>query len=268
MEFDARLLSAGWLAVSEVMGRDKERPQFNRTVFVEVFDDGARLSACNGFVAVSSFVPKTGSSFLDEPADDELPNLTALLHDPDQRARGLMQYVWGKSAVDSEAPMIDVRLKLDQPKLRKSDEEDELFPSKWGQLEVPDMERVQLRTLALGFLDLRAMRRRFQPDEVKAIGLSPLACGSVAKAARWLGASVVLAWQWSGAQSLALVEFERAEPSVEAIVMPARSETADDANREAGDGIVSHVEVGEEGAVDGPIPEKPTRKPRLRTVRT
>lgn len=225
--FDARYLALGWLSVAVASGKDGARPQLDRTVSIEAYPQGFRLVATDSYVLLHTWVPSLGYELDPEPALDEAPYASAVVMDPHGRARGFLAHALKLAGdLEDDAPPVEVRVALGVPE-HEDDETESATPAFEGMeatyvaLELPDAERLKLRTYEGDFPQWRRVLPDFLPVKTQAIGLNPEIIGRLSKLGR-LHHGRPLVWTFGGENRMALVEVLDSEPTITGAVMPVR----------------------------------------------
>lgn len=91
--FDPFMLARGWLSVALASARDNDQRSLDRTVEVEAYHEGLRVTATDGYVLLTSFVPNVDHKPSDEPDKGVAPYATAVAMDPHGRGRSLLAHV-------------------------------------------------------------------------------------------------------------------------------------------------------------------------------
>ncbi|TIC78813.1 hypothetical protein [Nocardioides sp. GY 10127] len=236
MRFDARLLARAWLSVANAASTDKEAPAaIYRSITIEEFVYGARLTATNRFMVLTSWVPESDSYFKPEPAMDEAPDRTVVAQDIDGRAKGLMGYLLSlvnKQGEDYIDGSIEVDLTFDARKPVGAESRgdvafDGLEPT-FTVISVPDTERVWLpivETAPVAGIAWRTVTSKHVPESTDSIGLNPEFVERIGKVGKH--ADGVVIWSFGGAEAAALVEWPSSDPHVQGCVMPRRDLSAE-----------------------------------------
>ena len=241
MRFDAARLALAWLSVAQASGSDATVPTLDRTVAIELYDDGVRLLATDRYVLLTAWVP-TLSGDEDAPAVDEAPNRTVVTQDSDRRGRDLLAYAikltklgkpgeekwYGDLVVDLE---LDVRLPVEPG----ADEHLEGLEPTYAVLTMPDRSQEHLPIIVSDYPDWRPLLHDFEPVTTDRIGLPLERLARLGALGRWNAGP--LRWTFGGPGKVARValvpdddrrardlkgaEYQR-RPYVEGLVMPAR----------------------------------------------
>lgn len=227
MRFHARQLATAWLTVATASAPAKDVPLLARTVSVELYAGGARLTATDRVAILTGWVPAVDDAYEPEPDLDEAPILRAVLADVDHRAAGLMGYARQLTADDKDLgdSGLDLRLTigLDRPDLDEG-----RFPgmeTRYAVLELPDTERVWLPIVDGDFPEWRALLASFTARRTNAVAFSgELVLGRLAKVAKLLGGPVRV--MFGGTDKAARIEADSPalELGVVGLVMPTRVE--------------------------------------------
>lgn len=108
-EVDAETLARAWLAVFTATSEDHERPILCRTVAIELWPDGVRLTACDSYMIWTAWVPRSSSKAILEPTMGELPETVVVAFDEDYRGRDLLKFAYKIVTAKDAAPQ---RVKL------------------------------------------------------------------------------------------------------------------------------------------------------------
>lgn len=224
--FDARTLARGWLAVALASARDNHRAALDRTVSIELYDEGLRLTATDSVVLLSTFVPDVDHDLEDHPDMSEVPQLSVVTMDPYGRGRGFLRHALALANAEAQADTgaeVLVEVELDA-----YDEDDASpQPSFAGMapraitLELPEAERVMLRRYSGSFPDWRPILLGFEPRKAERIMLDPEIVGRLAKVSK-IQPGASLAFTWAGDTGAALVDLHQGWPAVSGVVMPMR----------------------------------------------
>lgn len=228
MRFDAPTFARAWLPVAQASSTDaQDLPQFYRTVALEVYGNGVRLIATDRRTLLTAWAPNLDSLYDDEPALDEAPIRTVIASDADARGKGLLDYVLKlkrRDDPDNVLPpgrhVLELILDAEQPDRPDTDATFEGLEDRYVVLELPDLERVYLRTVVADFPDWRELISGWQAVDTAALALTPELVGRVCKAARWADGPLV--WKFAGPDRPALVDYVESEPHVSGLVMPRR----------------------------------------------
>lgn len=225
MEFDAGCLAPAWLSVAVASSKDGSRPALDRTVCLEQFETGMRITATDSYMLLTAWVPELDHD-VDEAADlDEAPVATATAIDRHGRARGLLGHALGLAAEAAknetgEQIVMQVRLGwVDQV----ADEDRSSFagmdPS-FVVLELPGRERVKLQVFEGPFPSWRSILTGFKAQRTGAIALSPERTEQLAKLAKRQSSLAAMRFEMGGASKGVRVTVS--ETTIEGLVMPLR----------------------------------------------
>lgn len=223
--YDARTLGRGWLSVAVASAKDSGSPQLDRTLLIEAFPEGVRLVATDRYVLLRSWVPNTEHDLDPEPELDEAPYATAVAIDPDGRAKGFLAYAMklAKDQGGDDGLGLEVRMNLgvvDQ--LAETDRPAfEGMAVRYVVLELPDVERVKLRTYEGSYPDWRRLLDGFRAVSTETIALGAEVLGRLAKLGAVHG-DRPLGWTFGGSSKMARLEVLESDPHVEGVVMPVR----------------------------------------------
>lgn len=217
--YDANLFARAWLSVALASGKDKGRPQLNRTVNIETFEDGVRLVATDGLILLYSFVPTIEEEGIaTDPGLDAAPIRTATAIDHHGRALSLMAHLNTTTVADDE----------DRKRAQVRIEFDVAAPEHVGQLdgmeaeclalEHPDHERVVLSTYDGEYPHWRKLVEGFTPRRTEAVAINPELVARLARLGKYHGGALI--WRWGGVKKPAGIEIDNGDPFVGGLVMP------------------------------------------------
>lgn len=241
MRFDAARLALAWLSVAQASGSDANLPTLDRTVALELYDDGVRLLATDRFVLLTSWVPTLGGRE-DGPHVSELPNRTVVTQDADRRGKGLLDYglklsrlgkpgeevFYGDLVVELE---LDVRLPVEPGK----DTPLEGLEPTYAVLTMPDRSQEHLPIIVSDYPDWRPLLHDFTAVTTSRIGLPLERLARLGALGKWNAGP--LRWTFGGPDKVALLRLEpeddrksrdlkgreyQRRPIVDGLVMPAR----------------------------------------------
>lgn len=234
MMFDGNALARGWLAVALAESSDRDRPQFYRSVHVEEFDAGLRITATDSYVVLRTFVPTRGADETDYPLPTDKPMATAVVFDHHGRGKGFLAHALkiGTTApaqgVRPEA--LDVRVHLGEVASHGDTHAPILTGFETAVVVLshdgPDAERggerVELDVYEGGYPDVSAIidshvARASAPTD--RILLNPDVVARLAKVAKFHGRAS-LGWTFAGDDQPARVSFPNSDPYVDGLVMP------------------------------------------------
>lgn len=247
--FDAGLLAQAWLSVAVASAKDGNRAVLDRTVCLEGFHEGLRVSATDGYLLLTSWVPNVDHDFGDAPGLDVRPYTSAVAMDPHGRARGLLGHALGlaveaEKAGDLEEVLVSVELGV----VDLVDAEPGVLPGMdptWVTVEVPDRERVKLRVYDGEFPSWRKVLASHRPQRTAGVALAAERMDQLAKLAKRQTSGLgVLRFEFGGESEGVLVS--GSHPPVEGLVMPVRWDFDADAPLDPPGGAAA----GDEGDVD------------------
>lgn len=229
MRFDAPTLASGWLSVAQASGTDRDAVVLHKTVAVEVFDGGVRLSATDRFVILTAWIPTLSRT--PEPHLEEAPARTVVVQDADGRGRGLLGYLLSLAArkereLDQTLPYGDMQaslefdVRLPDGTLPDADVALEGMEPTFTVIDVPDLERVYLPVVESIYPDWRRILGTHQAEKTDTIMLHPERLGPLAKAGKWAEGGVL--WTFGGDERPALIEWPDSDPHLMGAVMPMR----------------------------------------------
>lgn len=231
MIFDAPTLCRGWLAVAQASCADKEAVILHKTVAIEVYPDGLRLTATDRFVLLTAWVPDVGHTIDHEPRIEEAPIRTVVVQDGDGRGKGLLAYLLALVARKEK----ELQAELPHGQMRASIEFDVRMPDgttpdadvalegmepTFTVIDIPDTERVYLPVVESVYPDWRRLRGDHEVEKTDTIMLHPERLGPVSKAGRWADGGVL--WTFGGEERTALIEWPDSDPHLVGAVMPMR----------------------------------------------
>ena len=231
--FDARHLAPMWLSVAVASGTEKYSPVLCRTISIEAFETGVRLTATDSYTLLTAWVPALDpdadgfdrhedfGELAPTPALDEAPYATAVAVDAHGRAKGLLRHAW-HLATQKDAMPLDIRLELGVVDLVADGEQslDGMSPS-WVTLEIPDKERVKLRTYEGEFPSWRGLLGSLARKRTAGVDLMSDRLSQMAKLAA-LNEGQPLRFTFGGRSSA--VHVEVVGRPLEGMVMPLRTD--------------------------------------------
>lgn len=238
MIFDAPTLCRGWLAVAQASCADKDAVVLHKTVAIEVYPDGLRLTATDRFVLLTAWVPDVAHTIEHEPRIEEAPVRTVVVQDGDGRGKGLLAYLLALVARKEKELQAD----LPHGQMRASIEFDVRMPDgtapdadvalegmepTFTVIDIPDTERVYLPVVESTYPNWRAIRGDHVAEKTDTITLHPERLGPVSKAGRWADGGVL--WTFCGEERTALIEWPDSDPRLVGAVMPMRVRLAGEA---------------------------------------
>ena len=241
MRFDAPTLALAWLSVAQASGSDVNLPTLDRTVALELYDDGVRLLATDRYVLLTAWVPTLGGRE-HGPHVSEVPNRTVVTQDSDARGKGLLGYAiklakLGKPAEEKPYGDLVVELELDVRLPAGVDEDTPLegLEPTYAVLTIPDTERVLLPIVVSDYPDWRPLLHDFEPVTTTRIGLPLERLARLGALGKWNAGP--LRWTFGGPDKVALLRLEpederrtrdrkgaehQRRPVIDGLVMPAR----------------------------------------------
>ena len=224
--FDARSLARGWLSVALASSSDDDRPALHRTISIEAYPEGLRLTATDSFMLLTCWVPNLDDDLATPPSIDEPPYSTAVAMDPHARAKGFLAHAAKLAkALGPDADPLPVQVRLGV--IDDSEPDDGLvafdgFEVPYVHLELPDgAERLKLRCYEGPFPNWRPILSGFTPEATDRITLNPDIVGRLAEIDK-IQPGCYLRFRWGGTIGAAHVETHQASPHVQGIVMPVR----------------------------------------------
>lgn len=233
--FDARPLARAWLAVTQAAATADDRPVLNRTVHVERYASGVRLTSTDSYLLLTAWVPTIDALFEAPPEFDEAPEAEAILADVDGLGAHLMKHLAKVTRDTKDMPYgdmmtVEARLRLSEYRPDTSPAQRlEGLSENFGVVEVPDVERVWLRRIEWEFPSWRSIEAGFEEKRTGAVVLNPEVIGRLCKAAGYLdpgpGSAHVL-FRFGGPDKVAAVEITCPNDDgveIKGLVMPVRS---------------------------------------------
>ncbi len=240
-------LARGWLSVRTASVKDAGRPQLDRSIYIEQFGQGLRLTAADSYLLLSAWVPALHHELEAAPSDDEIPYAAAVALDPYGRAAGLLGHMLALWKSD-EAKTVDLNLVVHlnvpwQPaEIPSAELQLDGFAALAVTIEHPDHERVQLEVYEGDYPDTRRLFASHKPGRPDVLALTGHMLARLGKAAKVHGDGTVVHHRFGGALKPVLVTFGE-EPEVRGLAMPCAWDLARDAP------AVSAREVGDEVCV-------------------
>lgn len=227
--FDARLFARGWLSVAIASTKDLN-PVLDRTVLVELHDEGARLTSTDRRILLTTWVPTLEAWDAGEPDLDTAPAFgDYVVTDLDGRGSNLLGYALALTNVDTyDVGDVELDLVADKPRppttetTAASGRLDLPDERRYVVLELPDVEKVWLRQLEDDYPSWRRLVTSHRPKTTKAVALDAGILGKLAKLGKYHAAELPLLWHFGGADKVARLEVAESEPSVTGLVMPSR----------------------------------------------
>lgn len=224
-EFDAWTFARSWLAVATAASDDDERPILWRTVAVELWPNGVRLTSTDSYLLWSAWVPRVGFHANPEPAFEELPDEVIVACDADFRGRDLLKFAY-KVVTAKDAPPQNLKVSLGPAPL-----EDGQFPGTEREAvafsfpaDVAISERVVLGTIEGHYPEWRALLTHGAKN-VKEVALGPELLARIGSIKRWWGTAIK--FTFTGAVSVVHMTPRPTEHAGSLVggVMPVRIET-------------------------------------------
>lgn len=241
MRFDGPRLALAWLSVAQASGSDANLPTLDRTVALELYDDGVRLLATDRYVLLTAWVPTLGGRE-DGPHVSELPNRTVVTQDSDARGKGLLTYALklaklGKPGEEKLYGDLVVELELDVrlPVEPGADVHIEGLEPTYAVLTMPDRSQEHLPIIVSDYPDWRPLLHDFTAVTTSRIGLPLERLARLGALGKWNAGP--LRWTFGGPDKVALLRLEpeddrrsrdvkgreyQRRPIVDGLVMPAR----------------------------------------------
>lgn len=242
MRFDGPRLALAWLSVRQASASDVTAPTLDRTVALELYDNGVRLLATDRYVLLTAWVPTLDAKHEDAPHVSTLPNRTVVTQDADQRGKGLLEYAlklaklgkpgeekpYGDLIVDLE---LDVRLPIEPGE----DVHLEGLEPTYAVLTMPDRSQEHLPIVVSDYPDWRPLLHDFEPVTTSRIGLPLERLARLGALGKWNAGP--LRWTFGGPDKVALLRLEpeddrksrdrkghewQRRPIVDGLVMPSR----------------------------------------------
>ncbi len=232
--YNGAILARAWLSVAVASSTDKQRPQLNRTVSIESYPEGVRLTATDSYVLLTAFVPDIDHHEGDEPEIGEAPVSTAVAMDDYGRAKSFFEHVLtldDEAQEDEYADRPEVELTLGVIDTLDGGAAFAGMEALYVVVEMLDRERLKLRTYESAYPNWRRAWSAFSPVTTGAIALNPTIVGRLAKVAK-LHNDAPLLWTFGGATKAAMIEFSESIPAVSGVVMPIRWDFDRNAPRE------------------------------------
>jgi hypothetical protein len=231
VRFDAPTLSRGWLAVAQASCSDKDAPILHKTIALEVYATGVRLTATDRFVVLTVWVPDVGHNLGDEPTIGEAPDRTVVVQDSDGRGKGLLAYLLSlvvrkERELAAQLPYgqmqasIEFDVRLPDGSTPDADVALEGMEPTYTVVDIPDTERVYLPVVESVYPDWRRIIGNHQAEETDTIMIHPERLGALAKDGRWAEGGVL--WTFGGEERTALIEWPHSDPHLTGAVMPMR----------------------------------------------
>lgn len=231
--FDGLALARGWLSVAVASGgADKHLPPtLQRTISIEEYAEGLRLTATDTTLLLTTWVPNlTVGELHPEPEPDEIPSNHVIAYDPHGRGKGFLGHVLALALARADDDNIAKAIEVDVQLAVDGDEDDEPGPATFDgdgfddtylQLELEGHERLRLVLLDGGFPTWRKLALDFKGRRTDQVALAPEMAGRLAKLGK-IQPGATLGFQWAGADKAARLTLVKADPAVAGFVMPCR----------------------------------------------
>lgn len=224
--YPARDLARAWLTVAQASGTDKAVVRTNRTVSVDTFWEGVRLTATDLYMVITAWVPNVDHELARAPDPDEPPDRSEVVADVDKRAVALMKYVVKLTAEEDEDDWLGTPAELTvQWDVDDPDDEpvlDDSLATKWTALSIPDRERVHLPTLGIKAAD--AHKVALAPPAATGathVGMNLDLLYKLAPCRRWYPGCAVR-WAFAGPTAAVAFTLHGSRPPVHGALMPMR----------------------------------------------
>lgn len=224
LTFDAANLARGWLSVLQAAGTDPKDPgPFYRSVHVEFYAGGVRLTATDRRILLTAWVPRLDHEDDPPPHLDEDPVAATVALDLAQRGKGLFRYAYPLAVDPDRHDPLPVVLTVEkaqdeaQGQLPFEDFEGELVV-----FDLPGMERLRLRVFGGTYPNWRGQFAQHSRKRTTAIALATDALQRLAVLGDWNGGP--LTWEFGGINAVARVAIGDGPVIVEGLVMPDRWE--------------------------------------------
>lgn len=222
LTFNPETLAGGWLPVAVAASDDKGRPALFKTLSIEQYHDGIRLTSTDSYMLLTAWVPTVAAEadLSPEPTLDEAPDRVAVVVDHDGRGRGLITYA---AQLASKDVPIDITLTLDgsvQYEVESGPETFEGMAPRHATLQVPGMEMVRLNTYEGEFPDWRKIDSAFEAQPTPTVALAPSIVARLVKAAKVQDRKI--GWTFGGETAAARVDLIDSDPFVTGYAMPCR----------------------------------------------
>lgn len=259
MRFDARDLAHAWLAVAQAAGTEKLLPFLYRTVSIEEYLHGVRLTATDRYVLLTTWVPALDDAYYNSkaPTVEDAPERTVVAQDPDGRARGLCGYVLSLvNRIDPEEYVpgqveISIDFDVQMPVGVGDDATFEGLEPTYTVLNVPDTERVYLPIIGAVTVAgdaWRSVTHSHVPESTREIMLNPEFLERIGKVRKH--AAGPLTWTFGGSDRAALIEWRESDPHISGVVMPRKLEKGEESPHFPGI-VVKAAEVDDDEDPDG-----------------
>lgn len=221
----AATLARGWLSVATAFSKDAtgNRPALYRTVHVQQYPHGLRLSATDSYLLLHTYVPEVDYEYDPEPGFDEIPTASAVAIDRYNRAGGLLQYLLTLSKSDDHKGLectVHLNVAWQPEDVDPAEAQLDGFEALAVRIEYPDNERVQLPVYDGRFPNIGLLIQA-KAARTDGVALSQSMCARLGKAAAPHGDMTMVRCRFTGRNKPVLVEFG-SEPVVSGLAMPCR----------------------------------------------
>lgn len=226
----AQDLAVAWLSVNAASVSDTGRPIFDRTIYIEQYAHGLKLTACDTYMLLTAWVPDSDHEFEPEPDDDELPTVEAVACDQYGRAAGLLGHLLRLARADKDHILdLDVVVSLRVPWQAENDPQDtfEGLAALAVTLEYPDNEKVQLGVYDGSWIKYRELIAGHKGQKIDGLAISQRMASRIAKAAKVHGEECRLVLRFGGKDKAVAVTFGE-NTEVRGLVMPIRYDFEND----------------------------------------
>lgn len=226
--FDAGMLARGWLSVSAVAGKNDSQPALDRTVYIEQFDEGVRLTSTDTYRLLTTWVPVVDEGtgeFIEPPGEPKAnakPHAVAVAIDQYGRGRGLLAHMLSMSGQEENTGLVatlQLNVPWQAPETPAGDLQFDGFHALAVDLEYPGKERLQLPVFEGEFPPTGALFAGFHEQRVVALAIRQDSFGLIAKAAKYFGDDTRIEIRFGGAEKPMQVCFGT-EPVVRGLVCP------------------------------------------------
>lgn len=226
----AQDLAVAWLSVGAASVSDSTRPIFDRTIYVEQYAHGLKLTACDTYMLLTAWVPDNDHELEPEPDDDELPIIEAVACDPYGRGAGLLAHLLRLAKTDKDKVLdLDVIVSLRVPWQSEQDPQEtfEGLAALAVTLEHPDNEKVQLGVYDGAWINYRILFAGHKGQKIDGLAISQRMASRIAKAAKVHGEECRIVLRFGGDDKAVAVKFGE-NTEVRGLVMPIRYDFEND----------------------------------------
>lgn len=224
MLFNADTLCRGWLSVAVASGVDKNVPALWKSVNIEMYPGGVRLTAVDSVIMLTTWVP-TIAAGPDEPAPPVFaePDDIATSVDPHGRGKSLLEHLLALSAEGGDdGEPVEVRITIDRAKaLDPSLLTLDGIAARDVMIEHPDHERVHLPVYDGEFPPWRKTLADVEIVSTDRLAMYPARLHSLGRLGKYHGDRVI-AMRFSGTERPVVVEVADSFPYVHGLAMPAK----------------------------------------------